>query len=638
MTGPSYSVVARTTRLSIDATTYPHAERVAHQLACHWAQCAPGSWGSASGGRSYHTALRDLLDYLNRLEAPPSDLVYLDAIILDGWVDDMRARLGRESVRNRASCMRALFDNFDATQLHRSLTDGVVLRWRPDVERGGAPLSDLTPGQWAALRKLTKRSVMETTRRIRAGHALAKTGHDPGDDLAAWRLEENIYWAVLHDRTDLERLGEAIDQHGWPGWLGPRYATTLRGRAAARFVLRQVRQQLLPGLLDMAAFWTAMAIATGLPPESVNDLECHWFDTGADAELTLLRYRKQRRGAPTVPLVLPARPQFSAQRLRDLYLELSAPLRKRQDPESRDRLWLFVSFPKGQDMRMRVADDSTRHFANWLRAVGLLDPTYVRRIQETRDARLATGSREVAPRRARHHLPASLESWSGRVDARRIRKTEKARRLVASGLWSAAADHTVRVLIAHYTNSELVRVQAALVITEVAETLTAFAAGPRPATVVTAKAQTEASRHVAARDRLSAALGVTGEQLDAILAGRHSIGAVSCIDPLASPYEEPGRFCRQAGTSLCLTCPQAVVTARHVPDLWAEVERLDRIAATVTGDAFGAMHGDYHRALLDALAAFDAPGVEGYRTRGVIPVHGPAGAVPARLQRRRARR
>ena len=44
---------------------------------------------------------------------------------------------------------------------------------------------------------------------------------------------------------------------------------------------------------------------------------------------------------------------------------------------------------------------------------------------------------------------------------------------------------------------------------------------------------------------------------------------------------------------------QAVVLHEHVPALWSEVERLERIAATIPGDAFSALHGDHHALLLD---------------------------------------
>ena len=120
--------------------------------------------------------------------------------------------------------------------------------------------------------------------------------------------------------------------------------------------------------------------------------------------------------------------------------------------------------------------------------------------------------------------------------------------------------------------------------------------------------------------------------------GRHNIGAVACIDPEASPYDEPGQFCRRAGSDLCLSCPQAVVLRDHVPSLWAEVERLERIAATTTGDAFAALHGDHHALLLDLLTCFDPGGVNAYRERGTIPTTHGAAPAPARLQRRRARR
>lgn len=173
---------------------------------------------------------------------------------------------------------------------------------------------------------------------------------------------------------------------------------------------------------------------------------------------------------------------------------------------------------------------------------------------------------------------------------------------------TAANDHTVRVLIAHYTNSDLVRVRSALVITGVAEVLTVFAVGPRPTTIVTVEAADEVAINASARADLAGMFGISEERLDAVLAGRHTIGAVACVDPYASPHDDPGRFCRLAGSELCLSCPQAIVLAEHVPALWSEIERLDRIVATMTFDAFARTHGEHHATKLDALGVFDPSG------------------------------
>lgn len=640
MTGTTYIVEIGRRRATIDTAKFPRAGRVAGRLASHWMESFKDYGAETSTPRCYATALGDLLGYLNGLAAPPQDMRFVDEVTLDGWVDDMRGRLGRESTRLRSTSVRVLLDNIDVGELHETLTDGHVLRWRPDVERGGVPLSDLAPGQWAALRKLAKRSVIEATTRIRSARAVAAQGCDPGDNLDAWRVKDNVYWAALNGRLDVDRFAAALYRRRWPDWSAPLRPAALSGPRAAGYVADRIREQLLPTLLDMAAFWTAMAVTTGLPPESVNDLEIGWFQTPPGGELTILRYRKQRRGAPTLPLLLLARPQFCAQRLRDTYVELSAPLRARATPDDADRLWLYALARGGQDVRVNVPNHTTRHFTRWVHAAGLLDADHIANVEQQRTDR-AAGPRSLlskpAARTAASRL-RPLEAWTGPVDPRRVRKTDKSHRLVMYGLAAAANDHTVRVLIAHYTNSDLVRVRSALVITEVAEALTVFASGPRPTTIVTAEAAEEAATNISARADLALMLGVTGERLDAVLAGRHTIGAVACVDPYASPHDDPGRFCRQAGTELCLSCPQAIVLAEHVPGLWSEVERLDRIAATMTGDSFASMHCEHHATILDALGVFDPAGVAAYRARGVIPTHPVGELAPAPLRRRRVRR
>lgn len=610
MTAGVLSVEVDRRRISMDPAGFPRTERVAARLCQHWADSFAGHAGSPSTPAGYATALRDLLVYLDA-QVAPTELRFVDDVMLDGWVDDLRGRVGRESTRARASAIRVLFDNLPRSELHQSLLDGTVLRWRPDVERGGVPLPDLSPGQWAALRKLAKRSVLATTLRIERARRVAAHGGDPRQRLGGWRSHEDVVWALQHDRFDFEAFVDA--NRDWPAWLGPPPPRV--GIAPFQAAVDRVRSELFPTLVDMAGFWVAMAASTGLAPESVNDLEVDWFDATTGGELTVLRYRKQRRGSPTTPLVLLAKPRFSAQRLRDTYVELSAPLRRHAEGSHADRLWLFS--PSRSVMSVRVPGATTRHFATWVHASGLDNPEVINALNATASWRL--------------RRPA-LEAWTGPVDPRRIRKTDKARRIVRFGA-AAATDHTLRVLVAHYTNSDLVRVRSALIITEVADTLVAFAAGPRP-TPLNADGDDESSRA-----KVAALVGVDEDRLEGLLSGRHTIGSVACVDPYASPHDDPGRFCRQAGRELCLSCPNGVVLAEHVPALWAEVERLDRVAATMTGDEFRSAHGAYHELVVATLGVLDPVGVDAYRARGVIPAASAATATaPVHLRRRRARR
>ena len=149
--------------------------------------------------------------------------------------------------------------------------------------------------------------MLTSTHRIRAARSLAACGSDPEHDLQGWRVRENVYWLVLHGRFDPD-LFCAAHRRGRSPWLAAFMPGTLWGPKAAAYIKARLQELLLPGFMDMAGFWTAMAIATGLPPESINELQTSWFDTAPGGELTLLRYRKQRSGSPTSPLVLPARP------------------------------------------------------------------------------------------------------------------------------------------------------------------------------------------------------------------------------------------------------------------------------------------------------------------------------------------
>ncbi len=195
VTVPTYSG-RRRENLHFDAGQFPRVARIGDRLGQHWVSAYSGTALSKSTTRAAVTTIRDLLGYLSKLPAPPQDLRHLDETALDGWVDDMRGRLGRASTRARATTVRVLLDNLEVGELHESLTDGRHLRWRPFVERECAPLPDLSSGQWAAVRKFAKRSVLTSTHRIRAARSLAAWGGDPGHDLEGWRVQENIYWLV----------------------------------------------------------------------------------------------------------------------------------------------------------------------------------------------------------------------------------------------------------------------------------------------------------------------------------------------------------------------------------------------------------------------------------------------------------
>ena len=175
-----------------------------------------------------------------------------------------------------------------------------------------------------------------------------------------------------------------------------------------------------------------------------------------------------------------------------------------------------------------------------------------------------------------------------------------------------------------------------MVINEVGDTLTAFAGGPRPAVVLPPSVTDEAISNASTRSRLAELLEVSDTAISTIVDGSHTIGPVACLNPYRSPHDEEGRFCRQAGSQLCLTCSNAVITGEHVPPLWDEVERLDRVAATMAGDAFRALHGETYQTLLHILEVFDPEAVARYRQRGIVPPH-PSALTPARLVRRRAR-
>ena len=99
------------------------------------------------------------------------------------------------------------------------------------------------------------------------GPTLAATGAHPDEVADGWRSQAHAFWAIENNAFDLDAFVAANRGRRWPDWLVPLRPRALTGRAAFTYAVDRITEQLVPSMLDMAGFWTAMAVTTGAPRE-----------------------------------------------------------------------------------------------------------------------------------------------------------------------------------------------------------------------------------------------------------------------------------------------------------------------------------------------------------------------------------
>lgn len=65
------------------------------------------------------------------------------------------------------------------------------------------------------------------------------------------------------------------------------------------------------------------------------------------------------------------------------------------------------------------------------------------------------------------------------------------------------------------------------------------------------------------------------ETAESLINGELEGPHTACRDPLASPYEQPGKTCSRALTGLCFACPNALITKDHLPAVLVFAELTD---------------------------------------------------------------
>ena len=132
------------------------------------------------------------------------------------------------------------------------------------------------------------------------------------------------------------------------------------------------------------------------------------------------------------------------------------------------------------------------------------------------------------------------------------------------------------------------------------------------------ESETEAARTDPAP--LAARLGVTAEDVTALVEGRLDTATAACLDIMHSPHEiDEGGPCT-ASFLACVECPNAVATPNHIPRIVAAREALV-VAARSSPATVRQRHYAHHVAAFDDLLR-QVPEPEAKRARAAVtPAH-----------------
>jgi hypothetical protein len=316
-------------------------------------------------------------------------------------------------------------------------------------------------------------------------------------------------------------------------------------------LLNAMRGALYPDSRTALAYNVSFAMRTGIVPGGIDHLTlADVTRTGPDT--VLLSYFKGRTGAEA--LNLPG----DAVRILDRWLDHSNALRGHADTLA-GRLWIY-SLPAG-----RVYPDG--------RVFALRRPSAERRRAWAQDAGLVGDDGQL------------LALHGGRIRATYQHRRDRSN---WTGRTTIDPNHSARVEGDHYLNSHTpAQMDAIEGIIEQAQTDVRRKAEP-PVVANSDDAATFADDF----PRLVQEAGLDADGLVALLGGEQDVFVAGCASPLNSPHAPPGTLC-PARPWVCLLCPLAVFTPRHLPNLLRLKDYFSRQAAQMTVAQFMSVFGPY---------------------------------------------
>ena len=404
----------------------------------------------------------------------------------------------------------------------------------------GKPNPPYTEGEWQRLADACGTLIRTSFADHQAAVEAAARGADPR---SAGMSDENLAWLLAR--------------------AGPVTARALEVELGAAPPLddhARVLRSLFPDGNTAFAYNTLFAMRTGIVPDGIDSLTVSSLKRTSPATM-IASYRKGRRGGEALNL------PRDAVRLLDQWMEHSALLRQHAGGLS-ERLWLHIG--------------SQRSWAG-------------------RAARIIFADARSQARRRSWMLTAGVDGDDGQplaVHGGRVRATYQQRRDRANwtGRTTIDPNHSARVEGDHYLSSHTPAQLEAIdgIIEQAQGDLRRKALPP---VVVTAD---DAADFAGAFPRLVEEAGLDSAAIDRLLSGEQDVFVASCANPLNSPHAPAGVIC-PARPWVCLLCPLAAFSSRHLPNLLRLKEYFAEQSRRMTAAEFMQVFGPYSSRLDDDI-------------------------------------
>lgn len=395
----------------------------------------------------------------------------------------------------------------------------------------------------------------------------------------AWSGHRDTVEAAAHGR-DPRIYGVTLENLAWLlSRIGPAGLRDLQGDHGLTLCAdlhAQVMVGLYPDSLTAFAYNALFAMRTGIVPDGVDSLTIDSLHRTSGTTL-LVSYRKGRSGGEALNV------PRDAVRLLDRWMEHSALLRTHAGAEA-ESVWLHIGAQRTWSARagnLIFSEPRTQSRRRaWAQTAGVVGDD---------GGPLAVHGGRV---RATYHHRRDRSSWTGRT--------------------TIDPNHSARVEGDHYLSSHTpAQMDAIEGIIEQAQTDLRRKA--EPAVIVTVD---DAAGFAARFPALVQAAGLDNAAIGRLLSGEQDVFVASCANPTNSPHAPAGVLC-PARPWVCLLCPLAAFSPRHLPNLLRLKDYFSTQSARMTAAQFMHIFGPYASRLDDdILPRFPAAAIAAAATPG----------------------